>query len=146
MKYLVEHMQGNAGYNEIEIETVEIEAGSPREAIELVTNDRDGGGWHWDGDSLMNDSAANRAGSYCDYWMATEVAPDLLAEVERLTEVNKDLADALECVRRDLIVVDARLDVAKKESNGKEYILATFHGNIKADLDQIEYALKRAGR
>jgi phage host-nuclease inhibitor protein Gam len=68
------------------------------------------------------------------------------ATANALAVQRDDLADALECVRRDLIVVDARLDVAKKESNGKEYILATFHGNIKADLDQIEYALKRDGR
>jgi hypothetical protein len=98
MKYLVEHMQGTAGINETEIETVEIEATTARAAIELATNDRDGDGWHWDGDTLDNDSSSNRAGSYCDYWMATEVAPDLLAEVERLTAVNKDLSDALEMV------------------------------------------------
>jgi len=95
MKYLVEHMQGTAGINESAIETVEIEATTARAAIELATNDRDGDGWHWDGDTLNNDSAANRLGSYCDYWMATEVAPDLLAEVELLKAEKKELADAL---------------------------------------------------
>lgn len=71
--YRIEHLCGTAGINETAIETVEIEAHTPREAIELVTNDRAGSGWHWDGDSLMSDAAANQAGSYCNYWMAEEI-------------------------------------------------------------------------
>jgi hypothetical protein len=79
-KYRVEHMQGTAGINESAIETVEIEASTASAAIELVTNNRAGAGWHWDGDALMSDAASNKSGSYCDYWMAEEIADEAVAE------------------------------------------------------------------
>jgi hypothetical protein len=58
-------------------------------------------------------------------------APDLLAEVERLTEVNKDLADALVCAENELVYL---------------FTHGMFSGTTQSMLAIIRAALKRAGR
>jgi len=56
-------------------------------------------------------------------------------------EKNK-LMETLNNLRRNLTLIDARLDVARDQSKNKDvYIMAAFHQGIKDDLAAVEELL-----